>query len=170
MKYIIDTLLFIFLYQKVLYPRWKNNKCFLQYTLFYIYIVMVISVTLMPICTSLPFMFTHEYRSMQMIPFNDVVHGWGDYERQIILNIFMFMPMGFLLPIVNKANFRTVFIVSLLFSLFIECTQPLLSTLRASDITDVITNTTGGILGYACYAFIVALLGDRKLIKRNIRF
>ena len=170
MKYLVDILLFIFIYQKVLYPRWKNNKCFLQYTLFYVYIVMVISVTLMPICTSLPFIFTHNYRSMQMIPFNDVVHGWGDYERQIILNIFMFMPMGFLLPIVNKANFRTVFIVCLLFSLFIECTQPLLSPLRASDITDVITNTSGGVLGYGCYALIMALLGDMNLLRKNVRF
>ena len=170
MKYLVDILLFIFIYQKLLYPRWKNNKCFLQYTLFYIYIVMVISVSLMPICTSLPFIFTHDYRSMQMIPFNDVVHGWGDYERQIILNIFMFMPMGFLLPITCKSNFRTVFIVCLCFSLFIEFTQPLLSPLRASDITDVITNISGGVLGYGCYAAIMALLGDIDLLRKNVRF
>lgn len=170
MEYLIDIIIFVMIYVKVLYPRWMNHKCFIQFTLFYIYIVMVISVTLMPICTSLPFIFNHDYKPMQMIPFNDVVHGWGDYERQIMLNIFMFMPFGFLLPIISKCRFRSVFVICLCASLFIECTQPLLSTLRASDITDVITNTFGGVLGYGCYAFCVALLGDNRLIKRKIRF
>ncbi|NLJ94559.1 MAG: VanZ family protein, partial [Clostridiaceae bacterium] len=40
-----------------------------------------------------------------------------------------------------------------LFSLAIELTQPLLHMHRASDITDLITNTIGGIIGYLFYRF-----------------
>ena len=36
-------------------------------------------------------------------------------------------------------------------TLGIELLQPLISGTRSSDITDVITNMTGGILGYGLY-------------------
>ena len=37
-------------------------------------------------------------------------------------------------------------------SLGIELLQPLIHDYRSSDLTDVITNTAGGVLGYGCYA------------------
>ena len=45
---------------------------------------------------------------------------------------------------------RTVFFCFLM-TLGIELLQPLISGTRSSDITDVITNMTGGILGYGLY-------------------
>jgi len=36
--------------------------------------------------------------------------------------------------------------------------QPLLHAFRSSDITDVITNTTGGVLGYAIARVLIRLL------------
>lgn len=65
-----------------------------------------------------------------------------------ILNIIMFIPLGFLLPILWKKyqNPKSVIIFSFLFSLFIETAQ--LFTFRATDIDDLIANTLGGLLGY----------------------
>ncbi len=39
-------------------------------------------------------------------------------------------------------------------SLSVELLQPLINAARSADITDVITNTAGGLIGYAVYAII----------------
>ncbi|MGN1343603.1 MAG: VanZ family protein [Traorella sp.] len=167
MEYIIDLVILFVIYICFLYPKWKNQStCFIN-TLFYLYLCSVIAVTLMPICLSLPTIFSHEYHPMNIIPFDDVIHGWGDYERQIILNILMFVPFGFLCPIVIKKRFFSVVLGCMLVSLAIELIQPLLSIYRFSDITDVITNTIGGILGYLFYYGISKTTLLDKLIMQN---
>lgn len=47
-------------------------------------------------------------------------------------------------------------------SVGIEVVQPLLHAFRSSDITDVITNTTGGVLGYALWAIVHACRKKRE--------
>lgn len=88
---------------------------------------------------------------MNMIPFDDYFSDRGDALRQIILNIIMMMPFGFLLPIVKKQNLLSSVFWAFLFSLGIEVTQPLINGLRSADITDLITSTLGGLLGYLIY-------------------
>ena len=69
-------------------------------------------VTLMPVIVSLPFLFNHPYAPMNLIPFVDVLTGRGDFLRQVLLNVIMTMPFGFLFPLAGKrkAKFgRTVF-------------------------------------------------------------
>ena len=105
----------------------------------------------MPIICSIPFIFNHPYVPMNMIPFDDYFSDRGDALRQIILNIIMMMPFGFLLPIVKKQNLLSSVFWAFLFSLGIEVTQPLINGFRSADITDLITNTLGGLLGYLIY-------------------
>ena len=65
----------------------------------------------------------------------------------------MTVPFGFLFPLTQKGNgkfLRTLFYVFLM-SFAIEILQPLINDLRSSDITDLITNTIGGIIGYALF-------------------
>ncbi|WP_343118127.1 VanZ family protein [Romboutsia sp. MSSM.1001216sp_RTP31141st1_F12_RTP31141_220114] len=65
-----------------------------------------------------------------------------------ILNIIMFMPLGFLLPLIWK-EFRNpvrVFLTGVGFSLVIEICQ--LFNHRATDIDDLIMNSLGAIIGY----------------------
>lgn len=88
-----------------------------------------------------------------MLPFEDYRNNWGDPLRQIILNVLMLVPFGLLFPVCRKSRgkkcgFLRVFLCTLCISLSIELIQPLLITFRSSDITDVITNTFGGVLGY----------------------
>ncbi len=87
------------------------------------------------------------------------------YE-QFILNIVMFMPLGFLLPIVfdKMRNWLKVFIVSFSITLLTEIMQ--LVTQRGSDVDDLIANTLGGLLGY--FIFILMVLVIRKVRKSDI--
>lgn len=65
-----------------------------------------------------------------------------------ILNIIMFMPLGFLLPLIWKRfrNFISILCTGLSFSLAIEICQ--LFNHRTTDIDDLMMNTLGAILGY----------------------
>lgn len=151
---IIDILILIFIYFCYLYKRWKlkgKDALFVR-TLMYIYLILLIYVTLMPIVTSLPFLFNHPYVPMNLNIFDDLINGRGDYFRQIILNIIMTIPFGFLFPIINKKSmFLKTILCTFLLSLCIELLQPLIDGARSSDITDLITNTIGGAVGYVCF-------------------
>ena len=90
---------------------------------------------------------------MNLVPFIDVLAGRGDFLRQVILNIMMTIPFGFLFPLTqNKtAKFCKTVFYCFLMSLGIELLQPLINGFRSSDVTDLITNVIGGILGYGFY-------------------
>ena len=160
LKVIIDFIVLAILYAVVFFNKWrtKGKAKLAVNTLMYIYISLVLYVTLMPIVVSLPFIFNHPYVLMNMIPFDDYFSGRGDTIRQIILNVIMMMPFGFLLPLVKKENLLSFLFWTFLFSLGIELTQPLISGFRAADITDLITNTIGGFLGYLLYLVFKPLI------------
>lgn len=111
---------------------------------------------------------------MNLMPFVDVISGKGDFIRQIILNVIMTVPFGFLFPLVKTSNpklIKTVFYTFLL-SFSIEILQPLIDGFRSSDITDLITNVLGGIIGYIMYLIFkpltIKILGYIKN-KQNIK-
>lgn len=149
----VDIIGLILLYRFVFYSKWNTEirSQFILKTLMYIYIGLVLFVTLMPIITSLPFVFDHPYVSMNMMAFDDYNYGRNNAILQIVLNIFMFMPFGFLFPQIKRTTLIKCVLASFMFSLGIELLQPLINGARASDITDLITNTMGGFLGYLMY-------------------
>jgi len=164
LKVIIDFIALIILYAVFFFNKWKSKgkaKLFFN-TLMYIYISLVLYVTLMPIIVSLPFIFNHPYIPMNMIPFDDYYSGRGDTVRQILLNVIMMMPFGFLLPVLKKQDLLSCLFWTFLFSLGIELTQPLINGFRSADITDLITNTTGGFLGYLLYLVFKPLINRIK--------
>lgn len=155
MKYLIDFAVLAFLYVFVFFKKWnaKGKDCLLVNTLLYLYLSCVLYVTLMPVITSIPFVLNHPYTPMNLTPFADVLAGRGDFLRQVVLNVIMTMPFGFLFPLTqhrSAAFCRTVFFCFLM-SLGIELLQPLINGFRSADITDLITNVLGGMLGYGCY-------------------
>ncbi len=155
MKEIIDFIVLIIIYIFIFYKKWKSrgkDVLFVNTTM-YIYLSFVLYFTLMPIITSLPFIFNHPYTPMNLVPFIDVTFGRGDFTRQLGLNIIMTIPFGFLLPLMKKENTKLLRVVfyTFLLSLGIEILQPLINGIRSSDITDIITNVTGGIIGYIMY-------------------
>ena len=156
MKYLIDFITLTFFYIFVFFKRWKikGKDVLFVNTLMYIYLSFVLYFTLMPIIASIPFVFNHPYVPMNLVPFIDASAGRGDFLRQIVLNIIMTVPFGFLFPLTRNgaAQFGTTVLFCFLMSLGIEILQPLIDGSRASDITDLITNVIGGVLGYILYA------------------
>lgn len=93
-----------------------------------------------------------------LIPFRDMISGPID----TILNVILFAPLGFFLPLLYKkySHISTVALTGFLFSLSIEIVQ--MFGRGATDINDLITNTVGACLGF----FIYQLLN--KLIPKEI--
>ncbi len=155
MKELVDFIFLIIIYFWKFYKKWKEKgrDVLLVNTTMYIYLSFVLYFTLMPIITSLPFIFNHPYTPMNLVPFIDVTFGRGDFARQIGLNIIMTIPFGFLMPLVKKGNTSLLKIVfyTFLLSLGIELLQPLINGVRSADITDLLTNVMGGIIGYVMY-------------------
>lgn len=155
MKYMVDFTALGFVYAFIFFRRWKSKGKDVLFvnTLMYIYLSFVLYFTLMPVITALPFVLNHPYTPMNLVPFIDVLAGRGDFVRQVVLNVIMTVPFGFLFPLTQNraAKFsRTVFFCFLM-SLGIELLQPLINGFRSSDVTDLITNVIGGMLGYGCY-------------------
>lgn len=153
-KYFIDFLVLVFLYAFVLFRKWRTQgkDGLLVNTLMYAYLSSVLFFTMMPVITSIPFMLDHPYKPMNLVPFVDVLLGRGDFFRQVVLNVIMTLPFGFLFPLTRgrSAKFGVTVFFCFLMSLGIEILQPFFD--RSSDITDLITNVIGGVLGYGLYA------------------
>lgn len=155
MKYFIDFTVLALLYAFVLFKRWRNRGMgiLVVNTLMYVYLSFVLYFTLMPIITNIPFVLNHPYTPMNLVPFIDVLLGRGDYIRQVVLNIIMTIPFGFLFPLtqIETATFRRTVLSCFTLSLVIELLQPFCFIGRSSDITDVITNVMGGMIGYGLH-------------------
>lgn len=66
-------------------------------------------------------------------------------------NVVCFMPFGFILPLISRrgGKWYNTFLLSFLFSLFIETTQ-LVFKVGSFDVDDLFLNTVGGITGFLC--------------------
>ncbi len=92
-------------------------------------------------------------------PFKEILRFWNNRHivgnRSMFLNIFgnvlLFVPLGaFLCAVPKKTNIFICFLISALFSLFIETLQ-FCFNLGSFDVDDLILNTAGGLLGYILY-------------------
>ncbi|ENK1242778.1 VanZ family protein [Clostridium botulinum] len=101
-------------------------------------------------------------RTLNLIPFYDIFNGiyngldiWG--------NIILFIPLGIYVNVISKdsrvyKSICKIFSISLIF----EVSQYVFG-IGASDITDIITNTIGGIVGVGIYMVI------KKVFKNDIK-
>jgi len=163
-EYIIDCLIlfliYILIYIKKL--KYKNKLYKIKFSLFYFYIMVVFLITIMPFRIIVPGRNKLFLERLNLIPFRDIYRHYLGGTQDVILNIIMFIPFGFLISFFKEKNILETIILSFSFSLFIEVTQLLYAwttiySKRTSDITDVITNTIGGIIGYLIYKIFCIL-------------
>lgn len=108
------------------------------------------------------------WNAVQFVPFKTIesmINSGIDLYvfENIFGNILMFVPLGFLLPILSTKMqkwYWTVFVGAVV-SLGIEVSQ--LFLVRSTDIDDLILNTCGVVLGYICYKMIQKMIP--KLMK-----
>lgn len=95
--------------------------------------------------TGQPDLLYHRFApNVYLIPFGEIASDW----KNALLNIALFIPLGFFLPVLGKC-FRRIsktMLFGLCMTVTVEALQ--LFTLRATDINDVITNVCGAGLGW----------------------
>jgi len=132
----------IIILQYTVFKQRNFHKAFMVF-IFAAYSMAVFSIVGIPTLYTLRIDFTFNF-----IPLIDIVNNPVEYIRNTILNIILFMPMGFLLPVIWK-EYRSVkktILTGLAVSITIELLQ--IFTFRFTDIDDIITNTLGTFFGY----------------------
>ena len=100
-------------------------------------------------------------RSINLIPFHyDQLSGSRFHVNEVFYNALVFIPAGFYFSAFSKRSVVWGIVSCAMLSLGFEITQWIFA-LGASDITDLITNTSGGFLGLGLF-FIT-----HKLFKGN---
>lgn len=152
----------------VLQKYWRNNMKDnnklnkLTYALFVVYLIALFWILLFKL--GVHFSYMENERSINLIPFSEPVVLNGKIDLgEMIMNVLIFVPLGIYAGIL----FRTwiAWKKILLFfsiSLIIEVFQFILAV-GAFDITDIINNTSGGIIGLMIY------LGIEKVFKNSVK-
>ena len=164
--------LFLFIYLK---KSTCSFKTILGCTLLHFYAFEVLYITILPFpldklgAESLQMMATNS-SYINLIP----IIGLFKYDlyslvRQVVGNIVLFIPLGFLLPIVSGKckGVGTIIKYSFIASLFIEALQLIISIfvvkapIRVFDINDLILNTLGAVVGYILYSNIKMIVCNK---------
>lgn len=109
------------------------------------------------------------FRNINLIPFAGSVIVNGKLKlSEIILNIAVFIPFGMYLSMLDsKISFimkiLPIFAVSLMYEVMQYC-----FAIGASDITDLLGNTLGGLIGIGLFSVFSRILGDRTVKILNI--
>lgn len=117
----------------------RNFKKSALYCLFCLYIAAVFSLVGIPNVT-----YFRPQINLNLIPFRGMVEDW----KNGLLNVALFLPLGFFLPLLWQKYRRICSCVTFGFflSLIIELLQML--TFRATDVNDLITNCVGTVIGF----------------------
>ena len=105
--------------------------------------------------TGIGFTSTMNFRpNISWTPFVGMITGPID----TILNVILFVPLGFFLPLLYKKyhNIKAVALTGFLFSLAVELVQ--MFDWGSSDINDLMTNTTGACIGFWVYCLLSRIL------------
>lgn len=144
----------------------KRNT--LTIVLFFIYMLLLIGIVLF----KLPFyspQISDGIRVINLIPYQGAFDGNGfTFSHEIIYNVLLFIPLGIYAcmlksdwPLIKKL----LFIIGLAFAF--EAIQYVFAIGR-SDITDIINNKLGGIIGIGIYALLQKIFKGRTHTVVNI--
>ena len=101
----------------------------------------------------------YDRRSVNLVPFSNASGSSGE----MVDNVLVFIPFGLLLGVnCKRLDLWRKLLVVLVFSITAEATQYIFA-IGASDITDVITNTFGGLVGLVAYE-----LGSRHVRQESL--
>ena len=101
--------------------------------------------------------------------FSGYVNAWNKWSltefQLIIFNMFMFVPLGVLLPLIHHKNksFLRVLIISISFTSFIEISQ-LITGKGIFELDDLFHNTIGSLVGYF-FVMVFILWSEQRKIK-----
>lgn len=152
----LSAIIAAFIYLPFYFYQRKNNVDWLRHAICYTFIGACVLISFATLFLGVRF--NLNYGKLNLRPFIWLTEvydmGFRPMIEQLILNIFMFIPLGILLPIVFKSlrSFWKTVVCSLGITFFIEFIQYF--TGRSADIDDLIMNLLGGIIGYGMYWLI----------------
>ena len=117
-----------------------------------IYLIILLWLVLFKLRFNISSVLNYRHRSLNLIPFAapSKVNGRIIYG-EIIYNCLFFIPFGLLLNVnFKKVGFLPKLAFIMAFSITVELIQ-FIFAIGATDITDVITNTLGGLIGLILY-------------------
>ena len=131
--------------------------------LFWMYITALLSVTFIPERSNnepfnAPLFHLPDFSDKNTVTFENPIGWtiwkinlgeWAEIVRNIAGNILVFIPYGFLVPIIWKKLKAKTILFGFLLSFFIEFSQLFME--RQSDVYDLILNTLGVAIGYLIY-------------------
>ncbi|MED1201751.1 VanZ family protein [Heyndrickxia acidicola] len=93
------------------------------------------------------------------------------WAANLIGNIVLFMPIGFVVPLLSRKmkGFRKIFLLSFLSTAAIEITQHVFN-IGGFDVDDILLNTIGGIMGYLTLILLFAILSFFTAQQRFITY
>lgn len=168
----------IYIFIKYIYLRYRKKKIIIKselpYIIFIAYLAALLSQTIIPIWNIFTIdgklsieISTYNARHLNLYPFKTImgyitqsnnIYGGVAYTDVRIVNLLgnicLFVPFGFLFPITfnRVSKERIIILFGTLLSIFIEIMQFVVE--RSSDIDDVILNCVGVIIGLTCYKII----------------
>ena len=149
----IATILLIPTYS-ILHNRvFQNRDRSLLYFLFSIYLATMYAAVGLPDITY--------YRFFPHFNFQPFLYMFSAWETTV-LNVLLFIPLGFFMPMLwsrYRSFFRTV-LLGFSVTMGIELLQ--IFTYRATDVNDLITNTAGTVLGFLIARLLLALFPQIK--------
>lgn len=147
----------------------SNRKAGIKLTkiLFIIYMIALFWIIVFKFNIHLPSL--RNMRSINLIPFSEplILNGRLAFG-EMIMNVVIFIPLGVYAGILFKRwSIWKRIILFFLISLVCEVSQYILN-IGASDITDIINNTLGGIIGLIIYKIIEKLLKNGVKVEKFI--
>ncbi|MCC0661892.1 VanZ family protein [Clostridioides sp. ZZV14-6154] len=102
-------------------------------------------------------------RSINLIPFHySTSVGEQFHFKEVIDNILIFIPFGVLLSMLSsRMKLQNKVLIIFGTSFIFEMIQYILA-IGSTDITDLITNMFGGIIGISLYALLLKILKDKQ--------
>jgi glycopeptide antibiotics resistance protein len=101
-------------------------------------------------------------RSLNLVPFGASIESSGLSIRELMLNVVVFVPFGILVVTAQRRMmFLRALVVVVTTSLAFEVLQ-FITGFGASDITDVLTNSFGGIIGIGIGIAALKICGERS--------
>jgi len=158
---VLGTFGYYIIYRRILRGKKKFSKKQIIFGgLFIAYVLMVFGVTFLS-------RGPHFQGSMNTHFLSSYRDAWNSFSLRswqfIILNIFMFVPFGFLLPLLQGRFYKiyNTLIAALLFTIFIELFQ-LKTGVGVFELDDIFNNVLGALIGYGIVMTLLSVIKPSK--------
>lgn len=163
---------YFIVYKKIFKGKKKlSKKTMIVGAIFICYIMVVISATLLDRFTM--WMDPNNINAMERSSlFSSYREAWNKFSftewRNLVLNIVLFIPFGFLLPMLSGKfeKFWKTYVMGLLLTVLIEVTQ-LITGRGVFEFDDILNNFVGTMIGFGLYEIVVYIVN--KIKKRDTK-